>query len=83
MVNRRFVLLKFQIRKERVVSTAREFLGRYPDTIRFAPHGRSLAAEALLDKIVTEEEDAIAIGSHKLSGDPSHFHNSILHSCRF
>ena len=83
MVNRRFVLLKFQIRKERVVSTTREFLGRDPDTIRFAPHGRSLAAEALSGEVVTEQEYAVAIGSNKFSRDPSHFHNSILHSCRF
>jgi len=67
MVDRRFVLLKFCIRKERAVSTTRELLGRYPNTIRFAPHGRSLTAEALARKVVTEQEYAIAIGSHKLS----------------
>lgn len=83
MVDRRFVLLKFCIRKERIVAIAREFFGRYPDAIRFAPHGRSLAAEAHSGEVVTEQEYAIAIGSYNLSGDPFHSYDSISHSCRF
>ncbi len=83
MVDHRFVLLEFFIRKESIVAIAREFLGRYPDTIRFAPHGRGLAAEALPGEVVTEQEYAIAIGSYKLSGDPFYSYDSISHSCRF
>ncbi|HMM78760.1 MAG TPA: hypothetical protein PKC65_01940 [Pyrinomonadaceae bacterium] len=79
MVDRRFVLLEFGIRKECIFVIAQEFLGRNPDTIRFSPHRRSLTAEASSGKIVTEKKDAIGVISHKRSGDPLHFYDSIFH----
>lgn len=79
LIDRRLVLFQFCVCKKGFIVIAGEFLGRYANCIRFAPHRCGLSAKTPTGKVVSEQEDVIAMLSYDGSGDPLHSYDSISH----